>query len=414
MRSRLPKWRTTAAEIELLEDRCLLATFTVTNTLNSGPGTLRQAVFDANFSIGSDEIVFSPALIGGTVRLSSQIDITQSLTIKGPTSDPNGIVISGEGNNRIFRVLGGTPTQVTLARMTITSGDAGGEDGGAIVNNGSLRLENMVISASEAGNGGAIDNNASLTVTAGSQIIGNRASNSGGGIDNGGSAQLLINNSTISSNSAQFGGGIYNLSGSPGGQISILRSTLAGNFATQTGGAIRNVSSSGLALTIVDSTIAHNISGVGGGGISMSNGGVSLNHVTIVGNADTGGTVTGAGGVSRTAGTLSASNTIVANNIHSNASQNNLNAGAINGTNIANFTSGNPELGPLQDNGGLTLTMVPLPGSPVIDIGSNSVAPTLDQRGFARKVDGNNNGAATVDIGAAEYIPALIQPYVVG
>lgn len=411
--SRFPTWTTAAAEIELLEERYLLATFNVTSLLNAGAGTLRQAVLDANASPGQDDITFSPALIGQTIRLASEIDVTQSVTIQGPTSASNGIVISGEGTNRIFRVLGGTTNAVTLQNLTVTRGNAGGGDGGAIVNDGVLRLENVIVSSSEAGNGGAIDNNAILTVNAGSQIIGNRAANAGGGIDNGGAARLVINNSSVSSNFAQFGGGVYNISGTPGGQMIILRSTLAGNYASQTGGAIRNVSGSGMALSLFNSTIAHNISAGGGGGISTSTGGVSLVHATIVGNADTGGTVTGAGGISRTAGTLSATNTIVANNVHTTPSQNNLNAGAINGTNIANFTSGNPRLGPLQDNGGQTLTMLPVPGSPVIDSGSNTGAPSTDQRGFDRNVDGNNNGAATVDIGAAEYLPVLTQSYVV-
>src|SRR5207253_10758970 len=55
-----------------------------------------------------------------------------------------------------------------------------------------------------------------------------------------------------------------------------------------------------------------------------------------------------------------------------------------------------PLLGPLQDNGGLTLTMAPLPGSPCIDAGDNTNAPDYVQRGpgFPRIVGG------TVDLRA--------------
>jgi hypothetical protein len=57
-----------------------------------------------------------------------------------------------------------------------------------------------------------------------------------------------------------------------------------------------------------------------------------------------------------------------------------------------------PLLGPLADNGGPTLTMALLPGSPAIDAGDNTDAPMWDQRGpgFRRIVNG------TIDIGAYE------------
>jgi hypothetical protein len=54
-----------------------------------------------------------------------------------------------------------------------------------------------------------------------------------------------------------------------------------------------------------------------------------------------------------------------------------------------------PLLGPLQDNGGPTLTHLPLPGSPAIDAGDPSFTrpPYHDQRGpcfyrvFGRRID---------------------------
>ena len=42
-----------------------MATFTVTNTADSGAGSLRQAVLDANAAAGADTIVFSAAFDGG-------------------------------------------------------------------------------------------------------------------------------------------------------------------------------------------------------------------------------------------------------------------------------------------------------------------------------------------------------------
>ena len=63
-----------------------------------------------------------------------------------------------------------------------------------------------------------------------------------------------------------------------------------------------------------------------------------------------------------------------------------------------------PKLGPLADNGGPTLTMALLPGSPAIDAGNTSLAPATDQRGFPRPA------GLAADIGAFEYgsvMPAI-------
>jgi hypothetical protein len=66
--------------------------------------------------------------------------------------------------------------------------------------------------------------------------------------------------------------------------------------------------------------------------------------------------------------------------------------------------STNPVLGPLADNGGRTLTMMPLAGSPAINGGTNLLAPNIDQRGFVRPGRGNAN----VEIGAVEPSGVLI------
>src|SRR5262249_44806580 len=69
-----------------------------------------------------------------------------------------------------------------------------------------------------------------------------------------------------------------------------------------------------------------------------------------------------------------------------------------------------PNLGPLQNNGGPTETHALLAGSPAIDAGDRGgcrdnlgALLTTDQRGFRRTVDGNRDGTARCDIGAVEF-----------
>ena len=65
----------------------------------------------------------------------------------------------------------------------------------------------------------------------------------------------------------------------------------------------------------------------------------------------------------------------------------------------------NPLLGPLQNNGGSTLTHAPRFGSPTMDAANNATCPATDQRGVARPIDGNHDGSAVCDIGAYEAPP---------
>jgi hypothetical protein len=64
--------------------------------------------------------------------------------------------------------------------------------------------------------------------------------------------------------------------------------------------------------------------------------------------------------------------------------------------------SGNPNLGPLANNGSSTLTHALLAGSPAIDAGNNATCLATDQRGISRPLDGNGDSSAVCDIGAVE------------
>ena len=150
---------------------------------------------------------------------------------------------------------------------------------------------------------------------------------------------------------------------------------------------------------------------------------MTIVNSTVVGNADTSNAADGAGGIGATAGaTVNLVNSIVSQNFASPGSVDDNVDPADLDTNVFNLLAGDPRLGPLQANGGPTFTLLPLPGSPVIDSGSNANATSdgtaagtplaTDQRGVNRILDGNASGTATVDQGAVEFTinPAITFP----
>ncbi len=73
--------------LDRLEDRCTPAVFTVLNTSDAGPGSLRQAILDANALAGTDSVVFDPAAFSSanTISLTTgTLTITDSLSVVGP------------------------------------------------------------------------------------------------------------------------------------------------------------------------------------------------------------------------------------------------------------------------------------------------------------------------------------------
>src|SRR5262245_3980425 len=73
-----------APRLEALEDRSLLSVFLVTNLDDSGAGSLRQAVLDANDRPGGDLIAFTPQVRGTIALTGRQLNITDDLAILGP------------------------------------------------------------------------------------------------------------------------------------------------------------------------------------------------------------------------------------------------------------------------------------------------------------------------------------------
>jgi HYR domain len=252
--------------------------------------------------------------------------------------------------------------------------------------------------------------------TTGSTVNGNNT-NSVFIINNGVTATLdtlTITNGTASAANSSEGGGILN-----SGALTVTGCTINGNHApsgtsTGQGGGISNASPAST-LTVINSTISGNSAGGQGGGISNA-GTATVVNSTINGNS----APQGGGVFNGENATLNLTNTIIAGSLGGGGDC--VNNGTI-GTNSHNLiqdgscspaVSGNPKLGPLQNNGGPTSTHALLVGSPAIDAGDDSVLGvplnlTTDQRGpaFARQI------CTHVDIGAFEFgslLPTITCP----
>src|SRR5262245_49407409 len=138
--------------LETLEDRTAPAVFTVTNTADSGPGSLRQAVLDANAATGADIIAFDATnfVSPKTVQLTGgEMTITDPVTIQGPAA---GLTLDAGGLSGHFALSMTKPLDpVSISGLTLTR--AGGDYSNASVadNNASLTLSKMAITGNVNG-----------------------------------------------------------------------------------------------------------------------------------------------------------------------------------------------------------------------------------------------------------------------
>ena len=352
------------------------AELTVTNTDDSGPGSLREAITSANSNGQTDTIEFAPdvegtvTLTGGELRITNDSE-EEGLTIKGPGADK--LAVSGNNASRVFRIDRGA--KVAIEGLTVREGLPSDKVAGGIENSGTLALTDSTVSDNRADGAGGIYNSNDLTLT----------------------------NSTVSGNEVRLiGAGIYSDTSRSGGTTTIRNSTISGNTASDgVGGGVLNISGR---TVIENSTVTNNSasdsSGLGGGVVSL--GSTEVRSSILSGNADgdavyAGDTNPYASGGHNLVGSGNGAGTFIATGDQTGVSE--------------------PRLGPLAVNGGPNETHLPLDGSPAIDKG-NSFGLTTDQRGETRPQDhpsiANASGGDGSDVGAVELAVSKLELSVSG
>jgi hypothetical protein len=399
------------------------ATITVTNTNDSGPGSLRQALTIAN---DGDTIGFA---VTGTISLTSgELVIDKNITISGP--GPGLLTVARSQQAADFRIFNIPPSHTAeIDGLTITGGSLVG-NGGGISSGATLTISNCAISGNSILTTDGLQHSGAGIYNAGTMTIVNSTVNNnqaliggffppyGGGISND-VGTLTIQNTTISENTAAgYGGGVYN--DSTVGSLTAINSTIRGNTASGGGGIFGGA-------TIINCTISGNSATFEGGGIF---GGGTISNCTISGNMTTvghsrGGGISGSGTITNstfsdnvsinggnictTTGTVQLANTILNSGANifllgGTVTSHGYNLSSDNGGGFLNGPGDqintDPLLGPLQDNGGPTFTHELLPGSPAIDAGDPNFTPPpyYDQRGpvFWRVRNGR------IDVGSFE------------
>ncbi len=415
----------------------------VTNCLDSGNGSLRQAV---QTGAPGDPIDLTQLTCSQISLTSGRIDVNRDLLIQGP--GPDLLAIDGTHTDRVFNQNGNY--QLALYGLKIQNGYSSTFGGGCVYSKGPLLLNNTVITSCQvldfagSGNylGGGVLANSSLFMTNStltnnqiysslgnvfgggafvdgdavldhSIITHNSLSNASGGITQSGGldigGKLLMSYSTISDNAV---GGLAMSPGSFGGArvlggASISNSTISGNTADGGIGGLMIYGSAASANLIANSTISGNTAKAIGG--IYARGQTAIVNSTIAFNTET--AFANGGGLRLAYSVADVESSIIASNTSTGATQNiGLGiSGAVTGANDllgaspgVTFPPGtitsDPQLLPLADNGGPTKTHALGPGSPAVDAGNNSAGLTTDQRGtgFPRIV-----GPAP-DIGAFE------------
>lgn len=360
---------------------------TISNSL-AGPGVTVQASFGGTVNITNSKISDNTSpLPGAGIRTFGRLNLFDNVITDNTTG--NGVQGGGIFNSG----------HLAINNSSVVSNTSGSAGGGIFNSGGTLIISNSTISNNQTslGNGGGIFNNGGTVTINNSTIAGNQTIlGNGGGIFNGNGGGLTITNSTLTGNQAGSanGGGLF----VQNSFVTLMQNTISGNMAALCGGGVSVGVGSG--VEIFHGTIVNNMSGSGpGGGIFVDTGGTGLIASSVIAQN----TFSGGGPGQDVSGEGIGS---AGFNFIGDADGTNLGGAASAGDQLGSSSGAgviNPLLGPLGFNGGPTLNHLPLPGSPLIDVGLPGTL-LLDQRGLSREIDipGVPNGPTAADIGATE------------
>ena len=357
---------------------------TLTNVTFSGnTGTNGGGMYNDNSNPALSNVAFSgnTAANGGGMSNSYSNPTLTDITFYSNTATTSGGAINNFASSPVL-------THVTFYSNSATTW------GGAMFNSTSSPvLTDVVFSGNSAAEGGGIYGKwGSHAALNGVTFSGNLAtSGAGGGMYNYVNSHPTLEHVTFSGNSAAtYGGGLYSYYGNP----TLNSVTFAGNSALRGGGMLND----GSHAQLTNVTFSGNSADIWGGGMCNGNSRPTLVNVTFDGN-----TAAIGGGLCNDWGSRATLvNVIIANSGGGGdcalgpdsvitASHTLIEDTGASACGLANGVDGNligydPRLGPLQDNGGDTLTHALLPGSPAIDAGTNIGCPLTDQRGALRPI----------------------------
>ncbi|MHB8645850.1 MAG: choice-of-anchor Q domain-containing protein [Thermomicrobiales bacterium] len=344
---------------------------------------------------------------GGGIHNSAGILTMSGSRVSGNLAtgiNGGGGILNGGSATITNSTIGGTTTAGGNSAPNGSGGGIGTGFGSTLHVTGSTISGNSASSTAGAGGGILIVNTSAVidtTTIGGATAASGNSAFYGGGIETQGSppSSLTLTNSTVSHNTTtgSAGGGIYSSISS----VTITGSTISANTTTGTSQPGGGIESGGGPTMITNSTISNNSATGVGGAIDNPNGNVALTltHVTLAGNST---------GIN-TAGGTTIKNSILANTganctgVAITDGHYNLDSGTTCGfTDPSDLSSTNPQLGPLQDNGGPTQTQALLIDSPAINTipatgGCNGAGVPNDQRGVTRPF------GLKCDIGAVEF-----------
>ncbi len=261
-----------------------LATWTATNNLNSGVGSLRSAIASAQ---NGDIVTFNT---GMTVGLTQVLVVGRNITIDGDLNNDNvaDVTIDGQYRTQVFSVTGGTTATfdglVITRGMTAGNGGNGGDNamiaqGGGIYNAGTLTIRNTTVTANAASGGGG---GGGVTP----QYAGGGGGGGGaitGGTGGRGGDTLNATGSSGSAGQGGAGGGFFNMGGRGGSSTGGAGGAAYPGYSTGSAGG--TAASGGLSIGGGGGGDGYNdIGGAGGGAVGgiFNDSGATLR---IIGNS---------------------------------------------------------------------------------------------------------------------------------